>query len=276
MDLHLDEELLTYYNYDVFAKAAVSSMYDAVHAADENHYEKLFSTKGILLEKHPHNAVVKNSLKFMLHKLPPLDITARVKKRKEDFIKKLHDANKEMAKVAAKKIRPGSTVFVHSINNTVFELLKHAATYKDMTVHVLEHSPLDLGKHFKTHASDHVELKVFPDLAVRNALHGADVCFIGADAVTDQGSVVKLGGTAVATLAKKFNLPVYVLHHAYKYDADASKALLETEHEHELDYKQLHEFLDNEHVYAYVCEYGIFPPQHLKRELRFHNEWMFL
>ncbi len=273
MEKYLDPKVLSYYNQDIYAKTAASVLYDF---SKEGSLKKITEAKEILLKKHVHNVVVKNAIYFFLYKLDPTQLEKNARKKHQELIKKLNQANKKVAIHTAKKIKPGSTVFAHSLNNQVFEALLEAVKYKEFRINLLDHEPFSLGKSAaKKLKKQGITLNTFPDISLNHAIQEADLCLIGGEAIIKEGAIVKQGSKIVTAQAKKHQIPVYVCAHSLKYDFEGSTTMLQHEHNHtDHHHKKVYEFLDKKEFYAYVCEYGIFKPQYIVNEVLFHNKWM--
>lgn len=277
MELSLPEDFLKYYNQDVFAKAAISIFHDEVMKSESTKITKqLFQTKKHLLAKYNTNVVVKNALTYYLYLLGQQKHTPREKYHK--ILQKITEANQEIAKNGAKKIKAGSTIFVHSLTNQVFDVLKKAATYKQFTVNLLEHAPFKLGTNFKKHSNQKIHINLFPDIALRQAVESADLCLIGADVITKKGVISKTGSSLAIDVATQNNVPVCVCAHSWMYDSKEEMSnLITNKHEQaDQDYKNTHEYFSSDKINSIICEYGILKPQHITTEIKFYNRWMFM
>jgi translation initiation factor 2B subunit (eIF-2B alpha/beta/delta family) len=269
MELLLESEHIQYYNQDLHAKSAVSAVFHVISSAGNEPLKKAIETRKAFIEKHPHNIVLKNSLDYFFSNLTP----GMAKERHDETITKITAANRELAEIGAKKIKKGSTVFVHSVNNQVLETLFHASRANKFTINILEHSPLFFGKHLSAKLKKHnIRAKVFSDISIKDAVIHADTCLIGADSITKDGTYAKTGSVAAAAVANRHHIPVYVLGHSYKYDHKQKIKL----HEHRHENHSLFEFLPNEDIKSYICEHGIFKPRHIYDEILFFNKWMLL
>jgi translation initiation factor 2B subunit (eIF-2B alpha/beta/delta family) len=269
MELHLNKDFLYYYNKDLGAKTAVSTLHDISLSHKKNHLKRLVDTKNSLFYKHGDNAVLKNALTYLLHKFPEKAAKRHVRKKKTEILKKLIRMNKEVAYLGSKKIKPGSTVFVHSCNNQLTNIIVEAAKHKTFHLNLLPGSPANLGQSLaETLTWKKSNITLFPDLALKNAINSADVCFIGADIISEKGAVTKLGGNLCAEIARKNHVPLYLCAHSWKYDGH--KTTKPTAN------NQLYEFIPEKKITAFLLEHGIFKPRHLQREIKLHNSWMFI
>lgn len=281
MELLLDKEHLKYYNQDLFAKAAISVLYDTISNSETNEFEKIIRTKEELIKQNQHNIVVKNALDYFMYMLPKPGIKESAKEKYNSLLARISEANKDMADIGAKKIKNKGTVFVHSINNQILDMLVAASKYKEFTVNILQHSPFSFGNHLSAGLKKNkIDAAVFPDIAIEQAARSADACFIGGEAITKDGNAVAKTGSSVALdISKKYNIPTYVCLHSLKYD---HKKTMHEALNHQYaeqaghDMRSVYETISKEEIGAYICEYGVFKPENVVEEIKFYNSWMFI
>lgn len=281
MELLLDKEHLKYYNQDIYAKTAISVLYDIIKNSESAPFDKIFKTKDDLLCQHPYNIVLKNAIDFFLWNLPSNSIKEAAKEKYVELLKKITEINEKAAETAAKKIKNNSTVFVHSLNNQVFGMLAQAAKNKSFKVNILEHSPFSFGKHLsKKLKESRITATVFPDIAINQAVSSSDTCFFGGEAVlSDKNAIAKIGSVAALEISKKHNIPSYVCIHSMKYDhKKRMQASLTHQYSGEYghDLRNVYEHIPKESVGAFICEFGVFKPEQILEEFRFYNRWMFI
>ena len=278
MDIHLDNNSHKYYNQDIFAKAGIKTLSSICHNSKDP-FNELFMAKSSLLKNNSDNMSLVNSINFFLQNLPKQDINEKGREKEYSIYKKFEEANKEISKLGSKKIKPGCSVFIHSLNNQIFEILKHASRYKNFEINILEHSPFNFSHTLHKHLNK-ANITIYPDISIRQAIHDSDICFIGADAILKNSNLVaKIGSTAACMLAKENNVPVYVCAHSWKYDSKNMMIMsLQKEHEHDVKHhvKKIYEIVNKDLIQSFICETGIFNPKHIIDEIRFANSWMFL
>ena len=270
MELLLNKSLINYYNQDLVAKAGIATLYDvSKHSEEKDLFKKLFDTKTILLENHPDNIVLKNSIDFFLYKLPLPGFKEETKKKYINFLKELENSNKELSRIGARKIRAGSTVFVHSINNHIINILLEASANKKIKVHALEHSPFYFGKILmKKLAKHNIEASLYSDLGMRDAVSDADICLIGGEAILqNKGAVCKKGSYLVSEIAAKYGHRIYVVAHSWKYDSENSILTALDDDKG----RQRYDYIPKENISAFISEYGIFKPDFIEEEIRHFN-----
>ncbi len=283
MEMFLDKEHLAYYNQDLFAKIGSATLYDIVrHAEEGKALEEIIRTKQELLKKHPDNTVLKNTLSFFLFRLSQKDIKTEIKERHKQILLRINNSTTEVAQHTLKKIKKGSTLFVHSINNQVREILLYAAGKKNFLVNMVEHRPFLFGQYLAKELNEKgIKTNLFPDIALEEAIKGADLCLIGGEAITkNKGAMAKEGSSIASETAKKHNIPTYVCATSFKYNKDLNpKDTPPVTHTKTTQAPIVRATFDHvlpEHISAYICEYGVFRPEHIQEEIKFYNGWMFI
>ncbi len=277
MELMLDKSLLGYYNQDLVAKSGIQLLFNLSHEEGDV-FQKLFLTKKSLLNQHNGNVVLENALDFFLADLTKQDLRKQVKQKKEKVIRTLKHIGKESARHGAKKIKAGSTVFVHSLTNQVFDTLIASARYKQFNVNVVDHTPHNLGFALsKKLKKSRVKVNLYPDLHLDQAVVNSDACFIGAHAITKNEAVVKTGTNMAVGAALDHHIPVYVCGHTWKYDNKKKTHKLvhhKPSKRSKFDPHTVYEHLPSNKITAYILEHGIYKPEHVVSEIKFFNRWV--
>lgn len=264
MENLLEYENITYYNQDISTKSSIYLLYNLVKNNPTKEVIKdLLITSNILLSKEPNNVVLKNAITFFLTNLHPINIENIAKEKKDKIIKYLEMSYKEITANLDKKIKKNSIVFIHSINNILLESLLNLINKKNVEIRILEHKPL--GKlTIQKLLQKKAKVKEYTDLDIKNALENADYCLIGGEGIIKNKAIAKKGSELVSYYTKKNKIPLYVLNHSLKY----------TDNIINIDEKK-YDLLEPEHISAYICEYGILKPDHIKQEIKFHNSKLF-
>jgi len=134
---------------------------------------------------------------------------AALEGRLEEFALRLRRSREVIARRAAERVSD-KVVLTHSFSSTVVRALQEGRPKR-----VLCTGSLPGGEGSRTAAVLHGE--VVPDAAVYSALSGVDVVVVGADAVTPDGVVNKIGTALVALAARERGLPAWVLCGLDKY-----------------------------------------------------------
>ena len=270
MELLLDREELKYYNQDVFASAAVRTLFEVTQQKeDKDPFNKLFETRNILKNQQPHNIVLHNTTALFLLEISKNRLKEDAKEKHNSIIKLIKDTNKNVAQIGAKRIKTGSTVFISSFNNQLVSILVNAAKHKQFTVFVVKDEDKvysALSKKLKSHNITLIEIDWH---SLNKILKKTDICLLGGEVLTkERGVFVKKGGHIVAESSIKHNVPVYVCLHTLKYDHKNLTRNYMSEDKH-------HEYLSKNLVDSYICEHGIFKPEHMIQEAKFHNKKLF-
>ena len=272
MELLLNREELKYYNQDVFANAAVRTLFSiSQQKEDEKKFSKLFETRDILKNQQPHNIVLHNATTQFLLGLSKKQLKEEAKEKYDSTLKSIKEANKNVAQIGAKRIKTGSNVFISSFNNQLVSILLNAAKHKQFTVFAVNDKKdkvySTLSKKLKSHNINLVEIDWH---SLNKVLKKTDICLIGGEILTkEKGVFVNKGGCMVAETSQKNNVPVYVCLHTWKYDPKNSTINYLVEEEN-------HEYLSKNLINSYICEHGIFKPEHIVQEARFHNKKLFM
>ena len=271
MELLLKREELKYYNQDVFASAAVRTLFSiSQQKEDEKKFSNLFETRDLLKSQQPHNIVLHNATTHFLLGLSKKQLKEESKEKYESTIKSLKETNKAVAQTGAKRIKTGSNIFISSFNNQLVSILLNAAKYKQFTVFAVNDEKdkvySNLSKKLKSHNINIVEIDWH---SLNKVLKKTDLCLIGGEVLTkEKGVFVSKGGRMVAETSEKNNVPVYVCLHTWKYDHKNSTR------NHFIEEKN-HEYISKNLINSYICEHGIFKPEQIVQEAKSHNKKLF-
>jgi len=244
-----------------------------VNLDKEDLFKKLFLTKTNLLNSNQINIVLHNSIDFYLMNLSNHNIKQETNKKKEEIFKKLKSMNLELAKNASKKIKNNDSIFVHSLNNQISSIIEYASRYKKFEINLVNHSPLNIGEKLKNKYSDKIKINLYPDMALLEALHKSNICFIGAESFNNKGAIVKSGSNIISNITKESRIPTYICAHSYKYDRkNISKRFMN--HKDEETKSSLFEFLSNDNQNSFITDNGIFKSNHVVHETKYFNKWM--
>jgi len=272
MDRLVLKEFLPYYNQDLHAKTAIDSVHSLMNSSTQP-FQSLFDFKQHSFSKYPENIVMQNAINCYVTKLH--NNKNSFSKRKEEVLKKIDSTSEDASNVFSKKIKHGRDVFVHSLNNVIYEGVKDSEK-KKVTLHVLEHVPFSLGKHLKQKCKNTV---LYSDLLIHQAIENSDICFVGAHSICHNGVICKPGSVSVLDISKEKGIPCYIVAHSFHYDR-RGKTLQALSHEHDTeqghDINTVLEFVPREKVRNIICDFGVFPYDYIHEEILAHNKWMFL
>lgn len=272
------------------AKAAINALGVQARASKKNSsqlfYEELLLVGQKLALARPTEPMTRNYIDEFLREL---------KKGKNNFgkiseirdlavqmtnaIVKRMDENAEKLMSYGQKLLPnGATVVTHCHSSTVTGILKMAAKKgNSIKVFCCETRPLYQGR--KT-AKELVEFGIDTTLIVDSGVNGvmkrADICLVGADAITSRGDLInKVGTSTVAHIARFHDISFYSAAEVYKY---SPLTLFGTREE--IEQRNSKEVWDGapkklkilnpafeavaaRYINGYITELGIVPPQSL-------------
>ena len=164
----------------------------------------------LLVNARPTEPMLRNVLKLLKNGFDPDKLLTKLEKDKE-----------KIRKMGSKKIKDNYIVYTHCHSSTVVSILKEAKRKrKKFLVHLTETRPLYQGRITAKELSEaKIPVVLFVDSAARIALKKADIMVIGADAITAEGIVInKIGSELFAEVAYRYDIPVYVCTHSFKFD----------------------------------------------------------
>jgi ribose 1,5-bisphosphate isomerase len=214
------------------AKAAVSSLLFVLKKNQNNTSEHtlaaLKKASSVLSTTRPTEPCLINALHFLFS---DLDNKSKTPSRKDfeiifksrisavlDFF---DSSEKKIDYFGSQKIKPHSRIFTHCHSSTVMSILKSAwSSNKNFEVHNTETRPMFQGRiTAKELSKEGIPVFHYVDSAARLAIKRADLMLLGADAITSEGCVInKIGSELFAETARRFDVPVYVCSHSWKFD----------------------------------------------------------
>jgi translation initiation factor 2B subunit (eIF-2B alpha/beta/delta family) len=138
--------------------------------------------------------------------------------RLDEFARRLRGSAGVIAAHAAHLVR-GKVVLTHSFSSVVLRTLQESAPSRVLCTESL---PGAEGRWI----AELLRAEVVPDAAVYTAMTGVDIAVVGADAVTPQLVVNKVGTALVSLAARELHKPVWVLGGADKFVGSEWKPLL--------------------------------------------------
>ncbi|MFO8078393.1 MAG: hypothetical protein R6U21_07125 [Thermoplasmatota archaeon] len=129
------------------------------------------------------------------------------------FLTSFSQANKKISIQTLPLLTDNTTVFTYSNSSSVFEALRlaHKKGIK-INVYCSESRPTDEGKQLsKTLSKQEINTTFSTDAALFSNLAKADLILIGADTISKEGLIHKIGTSALACLANYHNIPIYSL-----------------------------------------------------------------
>ena len=131
----------------------------------------------------------------------------------EEFIARLEAAAQAVAERAATLVHRGDVVATHSRSSSVLAALRYAwAQGKRFSVYLTESRPMAEGVKLAGElAAAGIPVKLFVDAGLSLIVSEARVVLVGADAITGDGVINKIGTWPLALAARERAVPVYAL-----------------------------------------------------------------
>lgn len=161
----------------------------------------------------PVVGVLNQALLFADASIDPATTCQQLKEYAADYISEGHQLTRRIAEIALHVFPQDGTVITLSRSAAVANALAYAAQRgHHLRVICLESRPNYEGRAFAAWLSDQgLDSSVVVDAAAYDGLLCSDLFIAGADSLTDQGVVNKIGTALVAVAAHALRTPVYVL-----------------------------------------------------------------
>ncbi|GEM_PF-3254693 len=173
-------------------------------------FERAFKT---LITAHPEMAIIENAYR-VLSKVPDEGLATAAQR----YIRSLDEAPIKIAEFFSAELPDNAIVMTYSQSSTIAKvILQLHKSGKLGGVILSESRPAEEGKKFaKFLAEKGVRVTLTVDCALGALMEGVDVVVIGADAVTDEYVVNKVGSLALVLLANYHDKPAYSLASTHK------------------------------------------------------------
>ncbi|MCY4487410.1 MAG: hypothetical protein OXF11_09895 [Deltaproteobacteria bacterium] len=207
--------------------------------ADHGHVVALILELGnALIEAHPAMAPLYNLFGAVLESVPDDDggsagtpahddIPGRVRRAAGAFVERMDEHNRAIGRHLGAIIEPGAAIFTHSASSTVrAALLSCRDAGRRFSVHCTESRPVDEGSALARELARHgIAATLSSDSLAFALLRRSEraMLVVGADAVTAHGVVNKAGTLGLATAARSWGVPFYVLAGSEKFLPSASR-----------------------------------------------------
>ena len=171
-------------------------------------------SKNKLLNSRPTEPMMENVLDLAEKGIPKNQILAHFKEAQDKINKKVF-----------RLIKKGDVIFTHCHSTNVVNALIYAKKKgKKFEVYNTETRPLFQGKKtaYELRGAG-IKVTMFVDSALGVALSKeqgtkkADIVFLGADAITEEGVINKIGSEVIANIARDNKIPVYVVADSWKF-----------------------------------------------------------
>ena len=172
-----------------------------------------------LREAHPTMAPVHHALYSIISPLWELgekgetveQLTECVAKAAQDFTDKVRSSTDLLAKEGVALIKNGRRVLTYSSSKAVAAILKRAQT-EGISFHVIitESRPMYEGRRLAQDLSSAgIQSTLIIDGAVSTFLEQVDMVLVGADRISEESVVNKIGTRGLAIMAQNLQIPVY-------------------------------------------------------------------
>ncbi|MFQ5980391.1 MAG: translation initiation factor eIF-2B [Candidatus Heimdallarchaeota archaeon] len=255
-----------------FAKyvQAISKEYES----PESHLQDIVEELSTLRATEP---ALRNGLRYVMGQLRRKGRES-LQAAAQKYISMIERSTNEIAKVGAARIQDNTQIMTHCRSSITTNILREAAQQgKRFEVISTETRPRWQGR--KT-ARELIEAGIRTYHVVDGAMRWAmrefdiDLILIGADSITVEGTAInKIGSRLLALAAAELHLPLYVCSSLLKFDPDTKIGRLS-----EIEMRSPDEIWENppggltilnpafetvsqEYISAYICEFGVIPPQ---------------
>ena len=178
-----------------------------------------------IIDAHPAMAPLYNLFESLLESLddvaPVGDARSRIRRAAKIFIDGMDEHNRAIARRFCDILDEGRMLFTHSAGSTVRTALLHCwQAGRGLTVHCTESRPMSEGSALaRDLAEQGIPTTLSTDSLAFSLLRHAPrpMLVVGADAVTPHGIVNKAGTLGLATAARSWGIPLYVLAGSEKF-----------------------------------------------------------
>lgn len=182
---------------------------------NETSGEQLLAFSKLLMRAKPAMAPLSNIAKMMESASYDIDPDKAALGAVERVMSNEKAAPARIADNAMEKIE--GTVLTLSYSGTVVNVLKTISKKKDIKVTVAESFPLGEGRRTAdTLSKAGIEVTLIADSMVFTEARNSDLCLVGADAITPQALINKVGTYAITLASIQAGIPAYVVSSTLK------------------------------------------------------------
>ncbi len=177
----------------------------------------------MLIQAQPAMAAIIRFGNQLVQEMESKNTLSQIKERIDlfckDFQKQLNYSDKAISNHAVNIIQRKMTLLTHSYSSTVYHTLINAQEkYGQIQVTCTESRPLCEGVQLaQALAEQNISVSLIVDSALFSQLQWVDAVLIGADAITNEGVINKIGSQGLALAAYQHHIPVYVLCSTQKF-----------------------------------------------------------
>lgn len=217
------------------AKAAIEAIIIQMHKSKAKTkselYSELLEVGDALSATRPTEPMMRNAIKnavrftFMQIKTNQAQKVEELKKvvvkESSSYLEEIEKDYKKLCEYGAKLIPQGGVIITHCHSSTVTGILKRAYDLdKEFEVVALETRPRYQGRITAKELADYgIDTTIVVDGAMNMFMKKADLCIVGADAITSMGDLInKVGTSTLAHIARIQDVSFYSAAELYKYD----------------------------------------------------------
>ncbi|MFQ6088513.1 MAG: translation initiation factor eIF-2B [Candidatus Methanofastidiosia archaeon] len=190
------------------------------NARDEQEYlDELRRISEKLIKAQPTMVSIGNLTGFLLSEISAknlYEMRRKTKEKTEEKLKYMRFSRKKIIQLAESEIEDGDLILTHSFSSLVFEILKVSS--KNFKIMVTESRPLCEGTELSKKLAASKPTALILDCAVGRFIKEIDKIFVGADCITNDYLINKIGTYPIALCAKREGVPFYALSETYKFN----------------------------------------------------------
>ncbi|MEM2740307.1 MAG: ribose 1,5-bisphosphate isomerase [Candidatus Bathyarchaeia archaeon] len=213
------------------AEALVSEAEESRASTPDEFIREVDGAARRLLSTRPTAVSLPNAIRFVMLRVLSAyrngasidDLRRTAIEAGREFLRRVDEAKKVIAKIGSKRIVNGDTILTHCNSSAVIAILTEAKHQgKDIKVIATETRPKFQGRLTAMQLAEAgIPVTLIVDSAARFFMKKIDKVFVGADAVASNGAVVnKVGTSMIALAAKEARVRVFVAAETYKFSPE--------------------------------------------------------
>jgi ribose 1,5-bisphosphate isomerase len=213
------------------AEALIMEAEESRASTPEEFVKEMDGAARRLLSTRPTAVSLPNAIRFVMFRILSAyrngvsveDLRRTAVEAGKEFLKRVDEAKKVIAKIGSKRIVSGDTILTHCNSSAVVAILTEAKRQgKDIRVIATETRPKFQGRLTAMQLAEAgIPVTLIVDSAARFFMKKVDKVFVGADAVASNGAVVnKIGTSMIALAAKEARVRVFVAAETYKFSPE--------------------------------------------------------
>lgn len=185
---------------------------------------ELYHAKEQLISVRPTEPCLRNALSYVFENIYSYSdehsLYNGISQRIKEVLLFFENSKNKISILGANKIRHGSIVYTHCHSSTVVAvLLKAKQQGKRFSVHNTETRPMYQGRKTASElAAAGIPVRYFVDSAASVAMKDANLCLLGADAITYDAVYNKIGSGLFAEHLHFRKIPLHICSDSWKFD----------------------------------------------------------